>query len=54
MPEIEISDYNESIRSCLAVLGKARPSEGIMGCSRDCKDATEQIETSPAPSRDDG
>jgi hypothetical protein len=54
MTETEISDYNESVRSCLAVLGKARPSEGIISCSRDCKNATEQIKTSPAPSRDDG
>ena len=53
MTTADIDQYSASVRNCLDVLDKARPSEGIRDCSQDCRDAAEQIQTSPAP-RDSG
>lgn len=53
MTSIEITDYNDSVQDCLDVLDRARPSKGIRDCSRDCKDAAEQIQNGQVPSQKD-
>lgn len=53
---MSIADYSDLVRACLDVLGKAPPSEGMRNCSRDCKDASEQIQNgqaAPAAGSDD-
>ena len=43
-----LTDYSESVQTCIDALDSARPSDGISECSNDCRHAVKQIKASPA------